>query len=151
MATALKPQLTHMAIFVGDMPKMRQFYMDVFGLTVTDEGKHPTAPVEMVFMSADPEEHHQFVLVSGRPEDVPFNVPPQLFRPGRPEGLAPGNPYDATLPHPKPPVQAVLRRALRRAALARSRGGLGEPPAPRVSSGHRRGARGGTRAFSGVA
>ncbi len=36
---------------------------------------------------------------------------PQLFRPGRPEGLAPGNPSDAPLPHPEPPVQAARRRA----------------------------------------
>jgi len=78
MAMALKPQLTHMAIFVRDMPKMRQFYTDVFGLTVTDQGRHPRAPVDMVFMSADPGEHHQFVLVTGRPEDVQFNVLQQM-------------------------------------------------------------------------
>jgi catechol 2,3-dioxygenase len=74
----LRPQLTHMAIFVWDMPKMRQFYTDVFGLTVTDEGRHTAAPVDMVFMSADPGEHHQFVLVSGRPEDAKFNVTQQM-------------------------------------------------------------------------
>ncbi len=78
MGMALKPQLTHMAIFVWDMPKMRQFYTDVFGLTVTDEGRHTSAPVDMVFTSADPMEHHQFVLVSGRPEDVQFNVTQQM-------------------------------------------------------------------------
>ncbi len=31
--------------------------------------------------------------------------------PSRPEGLAPANPSDATLPHPEPPVQAARRRA----------------------------------------
>ncbi len=78
MPTDPKPQLGHVAIFVRDLALMRDFYSRVFGLTVTDEGPHPTAPVEMIFMSADPEEHHQFVLVSGRPDVAEFNVAQQL-------------------------------------------------------------------------
>jgi catechol 2,3-dioxygenase len=78
MSAKLKPQLTHMAIFVTDLAKMQEFYTRVFGLTVTDEGPHPMAPVDMLFMSASPTEHHQFVLVTGRPENVEFNIAQQM-------------------------------------------------------------------------
>jgi len=78
MAATIKPQLTHIAIFVEDLSRMREFYTKAFGLTVTDEGPHPAAPVDMVFMSADPTEHHQFVLVSGRPDQVDFNIAQQM-------------------------------------------------------------------------
>jgi catechol 2,3-dioxygenase len=73
-----RPQLGHVAIFVRDLALMRDFYSRVFGLTVTDEGPHPTAPVDMVFMSADPGEHHQFVVVSGRPQEQEFSVAQQV-------------------------------------------------------------------------
>jgi catechol 2,3-dioxygenase len=78
MSTDPRPQLGHVAIFVRDLALMRDFYSRVFGLTVTDEGPHPTAPVDMVFMSADPQEHHQFVVVSGRPEEADFSVAQQV-------------------------------------------------------------------------
>lgn len=78
MPANIKPQLTHMAIFVKDMAKMKEFYSSVFGLTVTDEGPHPMVPVDMVFLSASPTEHHQFVLISGRPDDVEFNIAQQM-------------------------------------------------------------------------
>jgi catechol-2,3-dioxygenase len=78
MPANIKPQLTHMAIFVNDLSKMKEFYSSVFGLTVTDEGPHPMAPVDMVFLSASPAEHHQFVLVSGRPDNVAFNIVQQM-------------------------------------------------------------------------
>ena len=50
------------------------------GLTVTDQGPFPDpdVPVDMVFMSNDPAEHHQFVLVTGRPDDEPFRLNQQL-------------------------------------------------------------------------
>ncbi len=61
MATA-KPssRLTHFALFVEDSEKMQGFYTDVMGLTVTDQGPFPDpdVPVDMVFMSNDPAEHH---------------------------------------------------------------------------------------------
>ncbi|MCZ6875075.1 MAG: VOC family protein [bacterium] len=53
MAMALKPQLTHVAIFIWDMPKMRQFYTDVFGLTVTDEGRHTATPGRSISTTHD--------------------------------------------------------------------------------------------------
>ena len=74
----IKPQLTHVGIYVRDMDKMRRFYTEVFGLTVTDSGGPPDFHLDMAFMSADPGEHHQFVLVGGRPEDATANVAQQV-------------------------------------------------------------------------
>jgi len=71
--TAIRARLAHMGIFVRDREKMVKFYTDVLGLMVTDEGETSTGGVHLTFMSADPGEHHQVVLVTGRPEDSGFN------------------------------------------------------------------------------
>lgn len=68
MAGKPQPQLSHVGMFVHDIETMEAFYTDVFGLTVTDRGAI-AGDRQIVFMSADPGEHHQFVLVSGRPDD----------------------------------------------------------------------------------
>ena len=49
------------------------------GLSVTDRGKATSANVKMVFLSNDPDEHHQFVLVSGRPDNVNFHLNQQFL------------------------------------------------------------------------
>jgi catechol 2,3-dioxygenase len=69
---AIRARLAHMGIFVRDREKMVKFYTDVLGLMVTDEGD-PGTGTYLTFMSADPGEHHQVVLVTGRPEDNGFN------------------------------------------------------------------------------
>jgi catechol 2,3-dioxygenase len=69
---AIRARLAHMGIFVRDREKMVKFYTDVLGLMITDEGD-PGSGTHLTFMSADPEEHHQVVLVTGRPEDTGFN------------------------------------------------------------------------------
>ncbi|MDP6174507.1 MAG: VOC family protein [Rhodospirillales bacterium] len=53
---------------------MVKFYTDVVGQTLSDRGPARSAEVELVFFSNDPDEHYQFVLVSGRPEDVDFSI-----------------------------------------------------------------------------
>ncbi len=78
MTATPRPRLTHFALFCGDPPKMEDFYTRVMGLTVTDRGEATSAPVEMVFLSSAPDEHHQFVLVSGRPGDVDFHLNQQM-------------------------------------------------------------------------
>jgi hypothetical protein len=52
----------------------------VLGFTRTDKGEMmgPKGPMELVFLSRDPEEHHQIVMVSGRPKDLSFNVVNQI-------------------------------------------------------------------------
>lgn len=62
-------ELGHTGVWVNDLDRMRAFYTDVMGLTVTDED----LDLGMVFLSARPEqEHHEFVLARGRtaPADV---------------------------------------------------------------------------------
>lgn len=67
---------SHVGIFVTDMARMRDFYTRFLGLTVTDHGELGGA--ELVFLSRDPREHHQIVLVAGRPQDTAFNVVNQI-------------------------------------------------------------------------
>lgn len=78
MASTPKPKLTHLALFTYDLDKMVDFYTRVMGLTITDRGDAISAPVQMVFMSSDPGEHHQFVLANGRPEYATFSIAQQI-------------------------------------------------------------------------
>lgn len=63
--------MSHIGLYVHDLPKMEDFYTRVMGFTVTDRGKVRGA--DIVFTSWDPKDHHQVALVSGRPEDIGFN------------------------------------------------------------------------------
>lgn len=51
---------------------MEEFYTRVLGFIVTDRGELGSA--SLVFLSRDPAEHHQIVLVSGRPAAQGFNA-----------------------------------------------------------------------------
>ncbi len=58
---------SHMGIHCFEIEPMYDFYTEVLGLTETDRGMvGPNGDVEMRFMSSDPFEHHQVVLVTGR-------------------------------------------------------------------------------------
>ena len=57
-------QLTHVGLYVDDMDTMVAFYGELLGLVVTDRGE--LFGRELTFLSRDPEEHHQLVLVTGR-------------------------------------------------------------------------------------
>ena len=67
---------SHVGIYVNDLAMMQDFYTRVLGFTVTDRG--PQGETELAFLSRDPEEHHQVVMVSGRPDSLPFNVVNQI-------------------------------------------------------------------------
>jgi len=67
---------SHMGFYVRDLEAMGQFYKDVMGFTETDRGD--LGPVQLIFLSRDPSEHHQVVLASGRPADMSFNLINQL-------------------------------------------------------------------------
>jgi catechol 2,3-dioxygenase-like lactoylglutathione lyase family enzyme len=71
---------SHVGMYVRDLPTMTRFYTDLLNFTITDAGKlaGPNGPVELVFLSRDPKEHHQIVLATGRPEHVSFNVINQI-------------------------------------------------------------------------
>jgi catechol 2,3-dioxygenase-like lactoylglutathione lyase family enzyme len=66
---------SHMGIYVQDIELMEDFYCRVLGFTVTDRGDlvTPEQQVLLVFLSRDPQEHHQLVLASGRPAQLAFN------------------------------------------------------------------------------
>jgi catechol 2,3-dioxygenase-like lactoylglutathione lyase family enzyme len=77
-----RPGLTfsHIGLYVYDMALMEDFYTRVLEFTVTDRGQlaGPNGPIDLVFTSRNPDEHHQIVLVAGRPRELPFNVLNQL-------------------------------------------------------------------------
>ncbi len=67
---------SHVGIYVADIARMVDFYTHFLGFAVADRGPHPNG--EIVFLTRDPREHHQLVLVSGRPADMQFNIVNQL-------------------------------------------------------------------------
>jgi len=71
---------SHMGMYVSDIARMERFYTRVLEFTVTDRGQlaGPSGPMSLVFLSRDPDEHHQIVLASGRPEEPGFNVINQI-------------------------------------------------------------------------
>ncbi len=79
---SIRPGLvfSHIGIHVHDLARMEDFYTRVPEFTVTDRGHldTPAGPVQLVFLSRDPDEHHQIVLASGRPESIAFNVINQI-------------------------------------------------------------------------
>lgn len=72
-------RFSHIGIATMDIEKMEDFYKRVLGMTVTDRGEE--LGFKLVFMSRDPNDHHQFVLSNGRPEDLPQNTVNPVFGP----------------------------------------------------------------------
>jgi catechol 2,3-dioxygenase len=72
------PRLSHVGLYVRDVPKMIEFYTKVLGFVVSDGAEDG----RITFLSRNPSDHHQVVLVRGRetaPEtlmvqQVSFNV-----------------------------------------------------------------------------
>jgi catechol 2,3-dioxygenase len=56
--------LGHIGIFVHDLPGMAAFYQRVFGFIVTDAEIDSDGLRRSAFLSRNPEQHHQFVLVA---------------------------------------------------------------------------------------
>ena len=69
--------LSHFGIHVNDLTRMEDFYTRVMGLLVNDRGALRDGPT-LVFLSRDPDQHHQLVLVTGRPPGVEYNVVNQI-------------------------------------------------------------------------
>lgn len=70
-------RLAHVGIYAHDKPRLEQFYTTVLGLVITDKGIARSG-MDLTFMSASPGNHHQFVLVAGRPDTAGFNPINQL-------------------------------------------------------------------------
>jgi catechol-2,3-dioxygenase len=67
---------SHMGFYVRDLERMARFYQDVMCFFETDRGNLGT--VQLVFLSRDPNEHHQIVLATGRPTDLSFSIINQI-------------------------------------------------------------------------
>jgi catechol 2,3-dioxygenase-like lactoylglutathione lyase family enzyme len=90
--TLSRPALafSHFGFFVRDLEKMVDFYTRVLGFAVSDRGEldAPRGRLSFAFLTRDPREHHQIVLASGRPDELPFNTINQIsFRMGDFAGL----------------------------------------------------------------
>lgn len=59
-------EIGHVGLFVRDFDRMCEFYTKYFGFTITDIMRSPDRSI--VFLTTDPTSHHQFVLVTGRPD-----------------------------------------------------------------------------------
>ena len=70
--STIHARLGHVGIYAHDKQRLEQFYTAVLGLIVTDSGTG-RGGTELTFMSANPGNHHQVVLVSGRPDTNGFN------------------------------------------------------------------------------
>ena len=78
-STAPNLMFSHMGLSVKDIAKMEDFYSRVLGFTVTDRGE--AGGMQLVFLSRDPNDHHQIVLATGRPDALPANVANPQFGP----------------------------------------------------------------------
>lgn len=56
--------LGHVGLFVRDLSRMAEFYRRVFGFLITDVDLDASGKPRAVFLSRNPDEHHQLVLVS---------------------------------------------------------------------------------------
>ena len=78
MSSELAPRLSHVGLYVHDVPKMIDFYTKTLGFVVSDGAEDG----RITFLSRNPSDHHQVVLVRGRTTDpatamvqqVSFNV-----------------------------------------------------------------------------
>jgi catechol 2,3-dioxygenase-like lactoylglutathione lyase family enzyme len=71
--------ISHVGIFVTDITRMVDFYTRYLGFVVSDRGPYgKDKDGAIVFMTRDPREHHQLVMATGRPADLPFNTIQQL-------------------------------------------------------------------------
>ncbi|MGO8916708.1 MAG: VOC family protein [Stellaceae bacterium] len=69
-------RFSHIGLFVAEMARMVDFYSGVLGFAVTDHGRLGDAA--LTFLSRDPREHHQLVLVEGRPPGLPDRIVNQV-------------------------------------------------------------------------
>lgn len=81
MSSKSPPNLmfSHFGLSVRDLAAMERFYTGVMGFTVTDRGQ--AAGLDVVFLSRDPLDHHQLVLATGRPDNLPENTRNPVFGP----------------------------------------------------------------------
>lgn len=80
MTAPLRPVLTHAGIYVRDLAKMTRFYTEIMNLHISDRGRGFSMPVNIVFLTADPTKHHQFILAEGRSDEGPSTINQLSFK-----------------------------------------------------------------------
>jgi catechol 2,3-dioxygenase-like lactoylglutathione lyase family enzyme len=75
-----KFELSHIGLWVTDMDRMREFYTRLLGFKVMDQGELKQGGPRLTFLSKDPKDHHQIVLVTGREKGTPSTVNQITFR-----------------------------------------------------------------------
>ena len=69
----MKLSWSHAVLNVRDLDAMLNFYTDVLGFSISDRGPLAPGAPEIVFMSNDPEEHHQVAMVPMREGETAGN------------------------------------------------------------------------------
>lgn len=77
MTQPISISFSHVGIYVTDMDKMVNFYTRFLGFVVSDRGTTKGGG-RITFLTRDSNEHHQLVMATGRPADLPFNVVNQI-------------------------------------------------------------------------
>lgn len=65
------PNLTHMGVFTDNPEAMRDFYTSILGMAMSDSGMGNRFRRRIIFLTGDPQQHHQLVLVVREPGDPP--------------------------------------------------------------------------------
>ena len=65
-------KLSHAFMDVADLEKVTPFYTNILGFKITDRGRI-NGEIEAVFMSQDPENHHQIALAETLQANEPNN------------------------------------------------------------------------------
>ena len=69
----MKLSWSHAVLYVKDQEKMLDFYTNTLGFNISDRGPLAENAPEIVFMSQDPEEHHQIAMIQTRTDEAPSN------------------------------------------------------------------------------
>lgn len=75
-----KWELSHIGLWVTDINRMRDFYTRLLGFKVMDQGELRSGGPRLTFLSKDPKDHHQIVLVTGREKGTRSTVNQITFR-----------------------------------------------------------------------
>lgn len=76
MSAPASLRFSHVGLFCAKLEPLVDFYTRHMGFVITDRGHLPHA--ELCFLSRDPAEHHQLVLVTGRPEGLVNRIVNQI-------------------------------------------------------------------------
>ncbi len=69
----MKLTWSHAVLYARDQTKMLDFYTNVLGFTITDRGPLAENAPEIVFLSNDPDEHHQLAMIQSRKDEEASN------------------------------------------------------------------------------